>query len=137
MTDREKLVELLSSYFDIGDSYAYNLTRVKSAFAVGTMSLEDFEEFDDDTVADIADHLLSRGVTFEKQGEWDIKHRHHGGFRKYTGVDEFGETRTITVDERFESDEPYCPYCGKWNESVWKSYCPNCGARMKGAVNNE
>lgn len=60
---REKLIELLSRYFCIGDSYSYNLTRVKTAFDVGTMSLEDFEEFDDDTVADIVDYLIANGVT--------------------------------------------------------------------------
>ena len=60
MDVREKLVELLAKYFDIGDSYAYNLTRVKSA-TVG------FEEFDKETVADIADHLINNGVTVQ---EW-------------------------------------------------------------------
>lgn len=58
MLERDELIELLSRYFQIGDSYAYNLTRVKTAFEVGTMSLDDFEEFDEDTVADIADYLI-------------------------------------------------------------------------------
>ena len=71
------------------------------------------------------------------QGEWVWKHRHHGGFRRYTGVDDFGNTHTITVDERHECDEPYCPNCGKWNESVFLNFCPNCGAKMKGGNNNE
>ena len=57
MDVREKLVELLAKYFDIGDSYAYNLTRVKSAFSIGTVGLDDFEEFDEETVADIASTL--------------------------------------------------------------------------------
>jgi hypothetical protein len=65
-------------------------------------------------------------------GQWDWKHRHKGGFHKYTGVDEYGETHTITVDERFECNEPYCPNCGKWNESAYLNYCPNCGAKMEG-----
>ena len=69
MTDREKLIETLSRYFDIGDSYAYNLTRVKTAFAVGTMSLEDFEEFDENTVGDIADYLIANGVVIREKGE--------------------------------------------------------------------
>lgn len=67
MDIREKLIELLAKYFDIGDSYAYNLTRVKSAFACGTMGFDDFEEFDEETVADIADHLINNGITVQ---EW-------------------------------------------------------------------
>lgn len=59
---RERLKQLLSRYFDIGDSYTYNLTRVKSAFAVGTVDLDDFEEYTEDDVANLADHLLDNGV---------------------------------------------------------------------------
>lgn len=55
---RKKLIQILSSYFDIGDSYVYHLTRDKSAFAVGTVSIDDFEEFDGDTIADIADYII-------------------------------------------------------------------------------
>ena len=66
MDVREKLVELLAKYFDIGDSYAYNLTRVKSAFAYGTMGFDDFEEFDEETVAAIADYLIRNGVTVQE-----------------------------------------------------------------------
>ena len=65
-------------------------------------------------------------------GKWNYVHRHRGGFRTYVGVDRSGETHTITVDERMEIDEPYCSVCGKWNESTWLSYCPNCGAKMEG-----
>lgn len=63
---RERLTEILSKYFDIGDSYYYRLTRVKTAFAVGTMELDDFVEFDDETVDGIAEFLLKNGVTFEE-----------------------------------------------------------------------
>lgn len=59
---RERLIQLLSRYFDIGDSYVYNLTRTKEAFAVGTVDLDDFEEYTEDNVADLADHLLENGV---------------------------------------------------------------------------
>ena len=67
MDVREKLVELLSQYFDIGDSYCYNLTRTKNAFACGTMGFDDFKEFDDETISDIADYLIDYGVTVQ---EW-------------------------------------------------------------------
>ena len=59
---RERLMQLLSRYFDIGDSYTYNLTRVKSAFAVGTVDLDDFEEYTEDDVANLADYLLEEGA---------------------------------------------------------------------------
>ena len=65
MDVREKLVELLSEYFNIGDSYAYNFTRVKSAFSCGTVGFCDFEEFDDETVTEIADYLIANGVTVQ------------------------------------------------------------------------
>lgn len=62
---KKKLVKLLSEYFNIGDSYAYNLTRVKSAFTCGTIRFDDFEEFDEETVEDIAAHLIANGVTLQ------------------------------------------------------------------------
>ena len=67
MDVREKLIEILAEYFNIGDSYAYNLTRVKSAFTCGTVGLDDFEEFDNETVEDIASYLIANGVTVQ---EW-------------------------------------------------------------------
>ena len=70
---REKLIELLSMYFNIGDSYSYNLTRMKTAFASGTMGFDDFEEFDDDTIADIVDYLIAKGVTIPVRCK-DCKH---------------------------------------------------------------
>ena len=65
------------------------------------------------------------------RGRWEWRHRHRGGFRRVTGEDDFGVRHTITVDERYEIDDPYCPFCGKLNESIFLSYCPNCGADMR------
>lgn len=59
---RERLIQLLSRYFDIGDSYTYNLTRVKTAFDVGTIGLDDFEEYTEDDVANLADFLIDNDV---------------------------------------------------------------------------
>ena len=59
---RERLIQLLSRYFNIGDSYTYNLTRVKTAFDVGTIGLDDFEEYTEGDVAGLAEYLLEAGV---------------------------------------------------------------------------
>ena len=67
-------------------------------------------------------------------GRWVYKHRHRGGIHIYEGKDEMGETHRISVDERYEVDDPYCSECGKLNESVWLNYCPNCGAKMDGGA---
>ena len=63
MNAKNKLKNLLMEYFTIGDSYSYNLTRVKTSFEVGTVSLEDFEEFDEDFIDDIVEYLLKNNVT--------------------------------------------------------------------------
>lgn len=57
---RDKLTEIISSYFSIGDSYTYELTRVKEGFGIGTITIDDFVEWDADNVADIVDYTLER-----------------------------------------------------------------------------
>lgn len=53
--------KLLMEYFRIGvDCYAYNLTRDKSAFECGTVTVNDFEEFDEEIIDDIIDFIKSR-----------------------------------------------------------------------------
>lgn len=56
----EKLFEILSHYFNIGDSDTYELTRVKEAFALGTMKLDDFSEWDEENVADLASYIIEK-----------------------------------------------------------------------------
>ena len=58
-----KLTDILSAYFKIGDSYHYTLGRDKEAFAIGTMGLDDFKEYTEETVEEIAAHLIENGVT--------------------------------------------------------------------------
>ena len=64
------------------------------------------------------------------RGEWIDKHRHHGGFRRATGVDDMGEQRTITIDERCEYDDLYCSKCGKQSPDNFLNFCGYCGAPM-------
>lgn len=54
----ERLKDVLMDYFDINnDTYAYNLTRDKEAFCVGTMTFEDFEEFSEEIIDDIVKYI--------------------------------------------------------------------------------
>lgn len=57
---REQLIAALEKYFEIGDSDTYELTRVKEAFSIGTMSLQDFVEWDSENVAALCDYLFER-----------------------------------------------------------------------------
>ncbi len=119
MDVREKLVELLAKYFDIGDSYAYNLARVKSA----TVEFDDFEEFDEETVADIADYLISNGVTAQECGYWV----------SYQTDETYG---SMEDKEWYRCSKCENDACGRCYEDEWYSapilsaYCPNCGAKM-------
>lgn len=60
--------------------------------------------------------------------EWEKRRRHTGGFRRHTGIDDFGETRTVVVDERAEYDDLYCKRCGKQSADNFLNFCPYCGA---------
>ena len=54
----ERLKDVLMDYFDVNnDTYAYNLTRDKKAFGVGTMTFDDFEEFSEETIDDIVEYI--------------------------------------------------------------------------------
>lgn len=55
---REQMMAALEKYFEIGNSYTYELMRVKEAFATGTKSLQYFVEWDNEKVADLCDYLF-------------------------------------------------------------------------------
>ena len=73
---------------------------------------------------------VSREQVEKMRGEWVAKHRHRGGFRRVTGVDDMGELRTITIDERCEYDDRYCSRCGKQSPDNFLNFCGYCGAPM-------
>ena len=56
--DGDRVRKILLDYFGIGDSYVYNLTRDKNAYNVGTMSLEDFKEFNDSDIDDLVEYII-------------------------------------------------------------------------------
>lgn len=55
---KEDLKNKLIKYFNIGDSYCYHLTRVKEARSYGTLTIDDFIEFDEDTIDDIIEYIF-------------------------------------------------------------------------------
>lgn len=60
--NKSKLKTALMKYFEIdGDCYHYNLTRVKSARLVGTLTIDDFVEFDEEIIDDIVDFAFKQG----------------------------------------------------------------------------
>ena len=73
---------------------------------------------------------VSREQVEKLRGEWVAKHRHRGGFRRVTGVDDMGEQRIITIDERCEYDDRYCSKCGKQSPDNFLNFCGYCGAPM-------
>lgn len=58
VVQRDAVMQALNKYFVIGDSYTYELNRVKEAFYVGTMTLDDFEEWNEDNVSELCDYLM-------------------------------------------------------------------------------
>lgn len=64
------------------------------------------------------------------KGEWVKRHKHRGGFRRVTGMDDMGEQQTITIDERYEYDDLYCSKCGKQSPDNFLNFCGYCGAPM-------
>ena len=90
------------------------------------------ESIDADVVISDIKGMKTADVAQVRHGRWIIKHKHRGGFHRYTGIDDMGEQHTITVDERVEYDDRYCSECGKQSADNFLTYCPSCGAKMDG-----
>jgi hypothetical protein len=60
---KKDLIEVLEDFFGMNTpdgTYAHWLTRCKSAYSVGTITLDDFEKFTEETVNDIADEIVKK-----------------------------------------------------------------------------
>lgn len=55
---KEKIAKAISNHVSLEDTYTYELKRAKAAFEVGTMSLEDFEEWTEENVDDLAESIV-------------------------------------------------------------------------------
>lgn len=60
MNNRDKIHSAINEHIDVDDTYAYFLTRDKSSFSVGTVTLDDFEEWTDSDVADLTDSIMEK-----------------------------------------------------------------------------
>ena len=82
----------------------------------------------------IKKHLLSlpSAPDSRQRGEWIWKDRHIKRTRQVKGITADGEETVVSVHEDYIEQRPYCSECGKWNDSDHLSYCPNCGADMRG-----
>lgn len=61
--NKEKVLQALLEYFCFNGAdgtYAYFLTRVKEAFAYGTVTIDDFEEFTEEQMKELADLIVER-----------------------------------------------------------------------------
>lgn len=67
MINKEYLKKKLMEYFDVGNPgcTAYNCTRDRSAFGYGTISIDDFEEFNEDNIDDIVNFLTKQDYEYD------------------------------------------------------------------------
>ena len=128
MTREEKVFDILDKWeFSFGQRAGRELWGDKPE-AVQDQDIADFNR--DMKIVRDALRPVSRERVEQMRGEWVAKHRHRGGFRRATGVDDMGEQRTITIDERCEYDDRYCSKCGKQSPDNFLNFCGYCGAPM-------
>jgi len=61
--DRDRLLKVLEEFFGFSEdwqdgTYFYNLTRVKEAFGLGTMTIDDFEEMEYSQIEELVDNII-------------------------------------------------------------------------------
>lgn len=103
---KEKLIELLNKYFNVGDSDFYVCNRVKEAFTLGTMSLDDFSEVDEENTSDIADYLLANGVIVPpcKVGDTVYFTKAHFGFLPTPKAEKIRKIELYDIDVIFRTE---------------------------------
>lgn len=99
MIDINFLKEALMEHFNIGDSYAYYLTRVKEAFNYNMVRLDDFKEFTEEDVDDIIEFIRNKLEGMNPT------------------IDEIGGTHSEGLGWN-----PKGNFCGEYNEIT----CVNC-----------
>ncbi len=62
--NKDALKDVLSEIFNLDDTYDYRLTRVKEAKQYGTLTIDDFEEYSEKNINEIADLLYQNHPLF-------------------------------------------------------------------------
>ncbi len=62
--NKDALKDVLSEIFALDDTYDYKLTRVKEAKQYGTLTIDDFEEYSQEDINEIADLLYENHSLF-------------------------------------------------------------------------
>lgn len=57
---KDKLPDILRGFFSVGNSYTYELTRMKSGLEIGTVTLDDFVEWGEEQIRDLAQYIIMR-----------------------------------------------------------------------------
>jgi hypothetical protein len=116
MNTRDKIHSAINEHIDIEDTYAYFLTREKSSFSVGTVTLDDFEEWTDSDVADLTDSIMEKinPELNENQQvvlDWLKDNVLQDGTSAMCSVFQFGtlwELRRFNDKEAIRVDNAYC-----------------------------
>ncbi|MDT2751940.1 hypothetical protein [Enterococcus thailandicus] len=113
---KEKIAEAIGNHISISDTYTYELTRVKTAFEAGTISLEDFEEWSDENVNNLAESIvdvLQPQLNDNQQIvlAWLKANVLQGGESAMSSIFELGalwELRRFNDNDAIRVDDAYC-----------------------------
>ena len=71
-----------------------------------------------------------------RHGHWAYIIRERNKYEKVTGFDAMGFTHIVIVHTHVRGPVPYCSECGALAADSFLDYCPRCGARMDGKIEN-
>jgi len=98
--NKERLLRALNSYFAIGNSYTYELMRDKEGFAIDTVTLDDFREWNEEDTSALSDLIIEamkpRVLTLEEAedrlGDYihiEVRGRNIGEYRMLGELDSY------------------------------------------------
>lgn len=130
--NKEWLLRALNSYFAIGNSYTYELMRDKEGFAIDTVTLDDFREWNEEDTSALADLIIEamkpRVLTLEEAedriGDYihiEIKGKNVGEYRMLGELDSYSRKyRYLYV---LHPGGAHCtPYSYNFINKIWRPW---------------